>query len=84
MRFHAATKLPTSSNLYTQNFYILLVQHAALINLLIFHSLLGVVTTISKLIKSCVLRITPTALYFILSEKAVNGGIQIWCELPQV
>lgn len=42
-----------------------------------------VVTTISKLIKSCVLRITPSALYFILSEKVVNGGIQIWCELPQ-
>ncbi|XP_052803387.1 checkpoint protein HUS1-like [Mya arenaria] len=42
-----------------------------------------VVTTISKLIKACVLRITPTALYFILSEKVVNGGIQIWCELPQ-
>lgn len=48
------------------------------------HFVLGVVTTISKLIKACVLRITPTALYFILSEKAVNGGIQIWCELPQV
>ncbi|XP_052253288.1 checkpoint protein HUS1-like isoform X2 [Dreissena polymorpha] len=42
-----------------------------------------VVTTISKLIKTCVLRITPTALYLILSEKVVNGGVQIWCELPQ-
>ncbi|XP_060601141.1 checkpoint protein HUS1-like [Ruditapes philippinarum] len=42
-----------------------------------------VVTTVSKLIKTCVLRVTTSALYFILSEKVVNGGIQIWCELPQ-
>ncbi|WAR04963.1 HUS1-like protein, partial [Mya arenaria] len=48
-----------------------------------FVAITRVVTTISKLIKACVLRITPTALYFILSEKVVNGGIQIWCELPQ-
>ncbi|KAL4229387.1 DNA damage checkpoint control protein [Mactra antiquata] len=42
-----------------------------------------VVTTVSKIIKGCVLRITPSAMYFILSEKVINGGIQIWCELPQ-
>ncbi|XP_071103105.1 checkpoint protein HUS1-like [Haliotis cracherodii] len=42
-----------------------------------------VVGTVSKLIKTCVLRITPDKVYFILSEQAVNGGIQIWCELPQ-
>lgn len=42
-----------------------------------------VIGTLSKLIKTCVLRITPGNWYFILSERAVNGGIQIWSELPQ-
>ncbi|KAL3871154.1 hypothetical protein ACJMK2_039171 [Sinanodonta woodiana] len=42
-----------------------------------------VLGTISKIIKSCVLRITPSTWYFILSEKVISGGIQIWCELPQ-
>lgn len=30
------------------------------------------------------MRITPGNWYFILAEKLANGGIQIWCELPQV
>ncbi|XP_041373139.1 checkpoint protein HUS1-like isoform X2 [Gigantopelta aegis] len=42
-----------------------------------------VLGTVSKLIKTCVLRISSDKLYFILSEQAVNGGVQIWCELPQ-
>jgi len=46
--------------------------------------LTGVIGTLSKLIKSCVLRITPGNWYFILAEKLTNGGVQIWCELPQV
>ncbi|CAG2247948.1 HUS1 [Mytilus edulis] len=47
------------------------------------HHFTRVIGTLSKLIKSCVLRITPGNWYFILAEKLANGGIQIWCELPQ-
>ncbi|XP_011419857.1 checkpoint protein HUS1-like [Crassostrea angulata] len=42
-----------------------------------------IIGTLSKLIKVCVLRITPSNWYFILSEKLVSGGVHIWCELPQ-
>ncbi|KAL5010696.1 hypothetical protein ScPMuIL_013001 [Solemya velum] len=47
------------------------------------HHFTRVIGTVSKLIKQCVLRITPANWYFILSEKLVNGGVQIWCDLPQ-
>ncbi|XP_034384449.1 checkpoint protein HUS1 isoform X2 [Cyclopterus lumpus] len=42
-----------------------------------------VVTTISKLTKVCVLRLTPDNLFFVLSGKVANGGIGMWCELSQ-
>ncbi|ELU00492.1 hypothetical protein CAPTEDRAFT_167069 [Capitella teleta] len=42
-----------------------------------------VVTTISKLVKSCTLRITTDTLYFILSERMVTGGTGIWCQVSQ-
>ncbi|XP_064612988.1 checkpoint protein HUS1-like [Liolophura sinensis] len=42
-----------------------------------------VTSTVSKLAKNCVLRLTRDKLYFILSEKAVSGEVQIWCELTQ-
>ncbi|CAL8399224.1 unnamed protein product [Arctogadus glacialis] len=42
-----------------------------------------VVTTISKLTKTCVLRLTPDNLYFVLSGKVGNGGVGLWCELSQ-
>lgn len=45
---------------------------------------LGVITTISKLTKTCVLRLTPDNLFFIMSSKVVNGGVSMWCELSQV
>lgn len=44
----------------------------------------GVITTISKLTKTCVLRLTPDNLFFVLSGKVANGGVGMWCELPQV
>lgn len=40
--------------------------------------------TISKLVKTCILRITEDKVFFILSERIGEGGAQIWCELPQV
>ncbi|XP_020784657.2 checkpoint protein HUS1 isoform X3 [Boleophthalmus pectinirostris] len=43
-----------------------------------------VCNTISRLTKSCVLRLTPDHLFFILSEKVANGGVSMWCELAQV
>ncbi|KAM4718576.1 checkpoint protein HUS1 isoform 4-T4 [Anableps anableps] len=42
-----------------------------------------VVTTISKLTKTCVLRLTPDHLFFILSGKVTNGGVGMWCQLLQ-
>ncbi|KAM9701200.1 checkpoint protein HUS1 isoform 1-T1 [Menidia menidia] len=42
-----------------------------------------VVTTISKLTKTCVLRLTPENLFFVLSGKVANGGVSMWCELSQ-
>ncbi|PIO09711.1 hypothetical protein AB205_0095090, partial [Aquarana catesbeiana] len=43
-----------------------------------------VVNTITKLTKSCTLRLTPDNLYFILTDKVANGGVSMWCELCQV
>ncbi|XP_068604181.1 checkpoint protein HUS1 isoform X2 [Brachionichthys hirsutus] len=42
-----------------------------------------VITTISKLTKTCVLRLTPDNLFFILSGKVTNGGVSMWCQLSQ-
>ncbi|KAF6729597.1 Checkpoint protein HUS1 [Oryzias melastigma] len=42
-----------------------------------------VVTTISKLTKTCVLRLNPDKLFFVLSGKVANGGVGMWCELSQ-
>ncbi|XP_044032160.1 checkpoint protein HUS1 isoform X6 [Siniperca chuatsi] len=42
-----------------------------------------VITTISKLTKMCVLRLTPDHLFFVLSGKVANGGVSMWCELSQ-
>ncbi|XP_004450270.3 checkpoint protein HUS1 [Dasypus novemcinctus] len=38
---------------------------------------------ISKLAKTCTLRISPDKLNFILSDKVANGGVSMWCELEQ-
>jgi len=46
--------------------------------------LAGVVGTLAKLAKAITLRITTNKLYFILSERLINGGVGIWCELLQV
>ncbi|CAH1241596.1 HUS1 [Branchiostoma lanceolatum] len=43
----------------------------------------GVVSTISKLCKTCTFGLTPGKIYFILSEQVANGGVSMWCELPQ-
>ncbi|XP_068160166.1 checkpoint protein HUS1 isoform X1 [Antennarius striatus] len=42
-----------------------------------------VITTISRLTRTCVLRLTPQHLFFILSGKVTNGGVSMWCELAQ-
>ncbi|XP_061877943.1 checkpoint protein HUS1 [Entelurus aequoreus] len=42
-----------------------------------------VVSTISKLTKTCVLRVTEDHLFFVLSGKVANGGVGMWCELAQ-
>lgn len=44
----------------------------------------GIVNTIAKLAKTCILRLTVCKLYFILSDKVANGGASMWCELSQV
>ncbi|MEE6510277.1 hypothetical protein FKM82_029746 [Ascaphus truei] len=42
-----------------------------------------VVNTITKLTKSCTLRLTVNNLYFIVTDKVANGGVSMWCELCQ-
>ncbi|XP_073405945.1 checkpoint protein HUS1 isoform X1 [Dendrobates tinctorius] len=42
-----------------------------------------VVNTITKLTKSCTLRLAASNLYFILTDKVANGGVSMWCELCQ-
>nr|XP_020481080.1 checkpoint protein HUS1 isoform X1 [Monopterus albus] len=42
-----------------------------------------VITTISKLTKTCILRLTPDNLFFVLCGKVANGGVSMWCELSQ-
>lgn len=44
----------------------------------------GVVNTIAKLNKTCILRLTPDNLYFVLSGRVSSGGVSMWCELLQV
>ncbi|XP_037389954.1 checkpoint protein HUS1 isoform X1 [Pygocentrus nattereri] len=43
-----------------------------------------VLNTITKLTKTCVLRLTVDNVYFVLSGKVANGGVSMWCELLQV
>ncbi|KAM8823325.1 checkpoint protein HUS1 [Spinachia spinachia] len=47
------------------------------------HHFTRVVTTIWKLTKVCVLRLTADHLFFVLSGKVAHGGVGLWCELPQ-
>ncbi|OCT76027.1 hypothetical protein XELAEV_18031212mg [Xenopus laevis] len=42
-----------------------------------------VINTITKLTKTCTLRLTSSNLYFILTDKVANGGVSMWCELSQ-
>ncbi|XP_013379912.1 checkpoint protein HUS1 isoform X1 [Lingula anatina] len=42
-----------------------------------------VISMVAKLAKNCTVRITASKIYFILSERLVNGGVNIWCELSQ-
>ncbi|XP_047448294.1 checkpoint protein HUS1 isoform X2 [Mugil cephalus] len=42
-----------------------------------------VITTISKLTKTCILRLTTENLFFVLSGKVTNGGVSMWCQLSQ-
>lgn len=42
-----------------------------------------IISTIAKLAKNVILRITPSHLYFIMSERSVISGSNMWCEMPQ-
>ncbi|CAI9727833.1 HUS1-like [Octopus vulgaris] len=42
-----------------------------------------IIATITRLCKTCVLRITLEKFYFIILEKALHGGAKVWCELFQ-
>ena len=43
-----------------------------------------ILTTVSKVCKVCVLQLGPSSIGFIFSDKAVNGGAKLWCEIQQV
>ena len=44
----------------------------------------GVVSTLAKNEKTWVLRLCPSKLCFVISERGPVGGANIWCELSQV
>ncbi|XP_007895687.1 checkpoint protein HUS1 [Callorhinchus milii] len=56
---------------------------AKLVDVACLNHLSRVVNTISKLAKSCILRLTADKLYFILSDKVASGGVAMWCQLFQ-
>ena len=41
------------------------------------------VTTLSRSVKTCVLRLSTTKVCFILSERVPVGGANLWCEILQ-
>jgi len=43
----------------------------------------NIVGTISKLVKSCIMRITEDKVFFILAERVGDSGASVWCELNQ-
>lgn len=44
----------------------------------------GVVSTLARTVKSCVLRLCPTKICFVIAEHGAVGNTSVWCELPQV
>ncbi|XP_031561575.1 checkpoint protein HUS1-like [Actinia tenebrosa] len=57
---------------------------AKIIDISCIQRLTRVLATLSRMAKTCVLRLTPTKLYFIFSETAgTSGGVSMWCELTQ-
>ena len=51
---------------------------------MIYNLFLEVISTVSKLSKTCALRLTKDKLFFILTERLISGGISLWCELSRV
>ena len=58
--------------------------HLALINAAGLSFNAGVVSTLAKNEKTWVLRLCPSKLCFVISERGPVGGANIWCELSQV
>lgn len=46
-------------------------------------NLTRVLATIAKVSKTCILRVTPVSMYFIVTERACSGPIALWCDLQQ-
>lgn len=44
----------------------------------------GVVSTLARNVKTCVLRLCPDRVCFVIMERGPAGGSNIWCELTQV
>ena len=50
-----------------------------------FNTFSGVVATLVRSVKTCVLRLSPDKVCFVISEgRGPVGGANIWCELSQV
>ena len=43
-----------------------------------------IMSTLSKSVKQCVLRMTEDKISFVAIESGVLGGVHLWCELSQV
>lgn len=47
------------------------------------HNFTNVMSTVNKILKVCVLRLTPEKIFFILPDQITHGGVSMWCELKQ-
>ncbi|KAK3751846.1 hypothetical protein QZH41_009664 [Actinostola sp. cb2023] len=57
---------------------------AKIVDISCIQRLTRVFSTLSRMAKMCVLRLTPSKLFFIFAETAgTSGGVSMWCELTQ-
>lgn len=68
------------------SFYVFTLSLSEVLLILIFLVIIpGVFSTLARMAKLCVLRLTPSLLCFIFAETAGScGGVSIWSELSQV
>ena len=73
-------ELPVICTVYSFTFAAFFAAH----EYFIYPSTIGVVSTLARNVKTCVLRLCPDRACFVIVERGPTGGSNIWCELTQV